>query len=110
MILFLLKGRTFHHPMRGGLDKYDFYAHLRYLTYVTLVEFVSSFGFQQDKVYLPLPEGSARYRALKDSSRPLAFAFRTAMQLLLPVRFPAMGMLSRSPVLESVNSGCKENA
>lgn len=81
VIPFLLNGKTFHDPMKGGLDKYEFYAHVRYFTYVTLVEFVSFFGFRPDKVYLPLPEGSARYQSLKARSRALAFAFRSAMHL-----------------------------
>ena len=90
VIPFLLNGRTFHNPMNGGLDKYEFYAHVRYFTYVSLVEFVSSFGFKADKVYLPLPEGSARYRSLRTRSRVRAFAFRSAMYLLyrlLPPRW-----------------------
>jgi SAM-dependent methyltransferase len=82
VIPFLLNGKTFHNPMNGGIDKYEFYAHVRYFTYTTLVEFVSSFGFHADKVYLPLPDSSARYQSLRSKSTVLAFAFRSAMYLL----------------------------
>lgn len=82
VIPFLLKGKTFHDPMKGGIDRYEFYAHVRYFTYVTLLEFVGSFGFSPDKVYLPLPKGSARYQALKTKSRVLASVFSTSMYLL----------------------------
>ena len=88
VIPFLLTGKTFHDPMKGGIDKYEFYAHVRYFTYVTMLEFVGSFGFRPDKVYLPLPEGSARYRSLKAKSRALAFAFRTTMYLIYRVLSP----------------------
>ena len=87
---FLLKGRTFHDPLsKSSRQRYEFYAHVRYLTYRSLVEYVSSFGFVPDAVYLPLPSGGTRYRAL---SKPKAIAYRFAMMLmyhLLPPRWAA---------------------
>lgn len=90
IIPFLLNGRTFHNPMNGGIDRYEFYAHVRYFTYVTLLEFVSSFGFKVEKVYLPLPKWSSRYQALRKKSKLMAFSLKAAMYILyktLPPRW-----------------------
>ena len=97
VIPFLLKGRSFHNPMNGGIDKYEFYAHVRYFTYVTLLEFVRSFGFRADKVYLPLPESSTRYLFLKKKSKTVAFLFRTAIHLFYSLASPRWGF---HPVLQ----------
>lgn len=79
----VINGRTFHNPLSpSSRQRYEFYAHIRYFTYRTLLEFVSSFGFTLDTVYLPLPEGSARYRALAEKSKLAAFSFRFAMNAL----------------------------
>jgi 2-polyprenyl-3-methyl-5-hydroxy-6-metoxy-1,4-benzoquinol methylase len=77
---YLLKGRAFEDPLSP--KKYEFYAHVRYFTYKTLLEFVSSFGFVLDTVYLPLPAGSTRYQALYASSKVKALAFRYSMMLM----------------------------
>lgn len=90
VIPFLLTGRTFHNPMAEGIDKYEFYAHVRYFTHKTLMEFVSSFGFTADKVFLPLPKSSSRYRSLEDRSKIRAKLFKATMYLLysiLPARW-----------------------
>jgi SAM-dependent methyltransferase len=78
---FLLTGRTFHDPLRES-SRYEFYAHLRYFTYRTLLEFVSSFGFVPDTIYLALPGGSSRYQAMYTNSRLKALSFRSAMKFL----------------------------
>jgi SAM-dependent methyltransferase len=88
VIPFLLKGRSFHDPMKGGIDRYEFYAHVRYFTYVTLLEFISSFGFRPDIVYLPLPAGSARYRALQTKSKLLAFLLKNGMHFFYRLTSP----------------------
>lgn len=88
VIPLLLHGKTFHDPMKGGIARYEFYAHVRYFTYESLLEFVSSFGFRPEIVYLPLPNGSARYRALQTKSRTLAFLFRNGMHLFYKVFSP----------------------
>lgn len=87
---FLLKGKTFHDPLsKSSRQRYEFYAHVRYLTYRSLVEYVSSFGFVPEAVYLALPGGSTRYRAL---SKPKKLAYKLTMTLmyhLLPARWAA---------------------
>jgi len=52
------------------------------------MDFVSSFGFVPETVYLPLPEGSTRYRSLYKRSRVKALALRNAMKLLYKVGSP----------------------
>ncbi len=80
---FLLAGKTFHDPLsKSSRTRYEFYAHVRYFTYRTLLEFVSSFGFIPDTVYLARPGGSTRYQALYAHSRLKALAFRSAMMLM----------------------------
>ena len=78
---YFLKGESFHNPLLDG-SKYEFYAHVRYFTFKTLVEFVSSFGFTPMEVYLPLPEGSSYYRTMRVKSPLKAWAFRSSMWLL----------------------------
>lgn len=83
---FLLKGRTFHDPLsKSSRQRYEFYAHVRYFTYRSLVEYVTSFGFTPDTTYLALPAGSRRYQAL---SKPKALAFRYAMTLFYSLLSP----------------------
>ena len=86
---FLWTGRTFHDPLsKSPRIRYEFYAHVRYYTYRTLLEFVSSFGYVPDTVYLALPAGSSRYRALYAKSKVGAFAFRSAMNLMYRLMSP----------------------
>jgi len=86
---FLFAGKTFHDPMsESSRTRYEFYAHIRYFTYRTLLEFVSSFGFTPDTVYLALPAGSTRYQALYSRSRPKALAFRYAMMAMYHLLSP----------------------
>ena len=86
---FLLTGRTFHDPLsESARTRYEFYAHVRYFTYRTLLEYVSSFGFVPDTVYLALPGGSTRYRKLYESSKAKALAFRYGMMLLYRLLSP----------------------
>lgn len=88
VIPFLLNGKTFHDPMNGGIDKYEFYAHVRYFTYRTLIEFVTSFGFVADKVFLPIPKKSSRYLELEKRSKLLALSFKTIMYLFYKIMDP----------------------
>lgn len=86
---FVLAGRTFHDPLsKSSRQRYEFYAHVRYFTYRTLLEYVSSFGFVPDTIYLPLPAGSSRYRALYARSKPKALTFRYAMWLMYNLLSP----------------------
>lgn len=87
---FVLLGRTFHDPIsKDPRQRYEFYAHLRYFTHRTLLEFVGSFGFVPDTVYLPLPEGSSRYLALYKRSKFKSMIFRNAMRLLYTLFSPS---------------------
>jgi SAM-dependent methyltransferase len=85
----LLAGKTFHDPLStSSRTRYEFYAHVRYFTYRTLLEFVSSFGFIPDTVYLALPGGSTRYQALYATSKVKALAFRYSMTLMYHLLSP----------------------
>jgi SAM-dependent methyltransferase len=91
----LLSGRTFHNPLSEE-SRYEFYSHVRYFTFRTLLELVTSFGFVADTVYIALPGGSSRYRRLYAASKTKALAFRYAMWLqrtLLPPRFASEPVL-----------------
>lgn len=86
---FILQGRTFHDPLsKSSRTRYEFYAHIRYFTYRTLLEYAGSFGFVPDTVYLALPGGSTRYQALYSSSKAKAMAFRYAMLLFYHIMPP----------------------
>ena len=87
LLPFLLSGRTFHNPLSPA-DRYEFYAHVRYFTYRTLLEYVSSFGFNPDTVYLSIPQESAHYRDLYAKSRFKALAFRYSMKTLYTLLSP----------------------
>ncbi|MFH1148409.1 MAG: methyltransferase domain-containing protein [Pseudomonadota bacterium] len=77
----LLRGKTFHDPF-GKRSRYEFYAHIRYFTYHTVVEFLSHFGFVIDTVYLPLPKGSTRFQTIRRQSKTLAFLIQNSFRLL----------------------------
>jgi 2-polyprenyl-3-methyl-5-hydroxy-6-metoxy-1,4-benzoquinol methylase len=77
----LLRGRTFHNPLVER-SRYEFYAHVRYFTYQTLIEFMHQFGFDEDAVYLPLPRGSSRFMRIRDRSRIAGFLIQYFFRLL----------------------------
>jgi len=77
----ILKGRTFHNPLDPE-ERYEFYAHVRYFTYYTLIELFESFGLYVDTVYLTLPETSSRYQKLKQKSKMKAFMFRNTARFV----------------------------
>jgi SAM-dependent methyltransferase len=78
---YLLKGESFHDPLQES-SRYEFYAHVRYFTFATLLKFVSSFGFTPLEVYLPLPQSSSHYQSMQVKSPLKAWAFRSFMHLL----------------------------
>jgi len=88
LLPFLLTGRTFHNPLGGGTDPYEFYGHVRYFTYRSLRELAVSFGFVLDTVYLALPELSSNYVALRKRSRIKASVFRLLMHALYRLGSP----------------------
>ena len=63
-------------------SRYEFYAHIRYFTYQTLLDYVPSFGFVPDTVYVALPESSSRYQLLRQKSMFKAVVFRQMMKLV----------------------------
>jgi SAM-dependent methyltransferase len=77
----LLKGKTFHDPF-GERSRYEFYAHIRYFTYHTLLDYVSHFGFSIDTVYCPLPQGSTKFKEIKEKNSYLAQSIRSFFYLL----------------------------
>jgi SAM-dependent methyltransferase len=102
---FLLAGKSFHDPLSPSpRTRYEFYAHVRYFTYRTLLEFVSSFGFIPDTVYLALPAGSTRYQAMVAASKIKALAFRYVMMLLYHLGSPRW---ASEPILCFRKSGSK---
>jgi SAM-dependent methyltransferase len=81
LVPFVISGKTFHDPL-SEQSKYEFYAHVRYFTYRTLTEYVNSFGFWQDTVYIPLPENSSRFQRLQEKSKIRAVVFRNALRII----------------------------
>lgn len=79
----MLAGRSFHDPLsKDGKERYEFFAHVRFFTLKTLLEYVSSFDFTAEAVYLPLPAESTRYKNLYKKSRMRALTYRTFMWTL----------------------------
>jgi len=92
----LVTGRSFHDPLGPELDRYEFFGHIRYFTYKTLRDYVSSFGFNLDSVYIARPEGSTRYLELYDKSKFKALSYRHIMTFrhrLLPPRWASEPIL-----------------
>jgi SAM-dependent methyltransferase len=81
----MLTGKTFHNPLEGD---YEFYAHVRYYTFRTLIDLVSSFGFVLDTVYIALPESNTQYRELKSKSPARAFFYRSGRWLMYQILSP----------------------
>lgn len=81
LLPFLKTGRTFHDPLSPG-DRYEFFAHVRYFTYRTLVEYVGSLGFTAEAAFVPLPAESTKFLRLKAHSPAKAWLFRTLMRLV----------------------------
>jgi SAM-dependent methyltransferase len=91
----IFTGKTFHDPL-GAEERYEFYAHVRYFTYRTLVDLMRFYKFIPETVYLALPKGSTRYQGLYKTSKLLAMAFKSAVWLkhhLLSARMAAEPIL-----------------
>ena len=76
----LMHARSFHDPMHSG-ERYEFYAHVRYFTFITLKELAESMGFVLDTVYIGLPAGSDRFRKMQQQSSFKAQIFHDLMWL-----------------------------
>lgn len=87
LIPFLWTGRTFHDPMAEE-SVYEFYAHVRYFTYRTLLEYCRQFGLSPTTVYLGVPSESSRYLRLKEKSPAAALAFKYIVKLLYTMASP----------------------
>jgi ubiquinone/menaquinone biosynthesis C-methylase UbiE len=85
---FLFTGRTFHNPLKNKLIRYEFYAHVRYFTYKTLIEFMREFGFIAELTYLPKPKESANFMRLKKRSSLLAGLFSLSMIVMYSILSP----------------------
>jgi len=87
LLPFVWSGRTFHNPLVDP-ERYEFYAHVRYFTYRSLVDYVSAFGFVHEATYLGVPSESSAYKSLYSRSKPKALAYRwglsTVYHLLSP--------------------------
>lgn len=91
----IFNGKSFHDPLAAD-SAYEFYAHVRYFTYRTLLEMTSSYGFALEAVYIALPELNSDYLALKSRSPFKAFIHRYSrwwMYHLLPPRWTAEPIL-----------------
>lgn len=83
-----LSGKSFHDPMPGRENGYEFFARVRYFTYGTLLEFVSSLGFTPEAVYVAIPSESARFQATYSDPRLGDLALQYAMKLMYRVLSP----------------------
>jgi len=92
-VLKLLFSGVVHDPLsEETLERYEFYAHVRYFTFKTLLNFVSSFGFTPQTVYVTLPLNGSRYQSLRTRSRFKAYMYRYERWLMyhiLPARWIA---------------------
>ena len=77
----LIKGKTFHDPFEEK-SRYEFYAHIRYFTYYTLVQYMKHFGFKVDTAYLPIPKGSTKFQEIRQRSKTVAFFIQNFFRLL----------------------------
>ena len=104
---FLITGRTFHNPLKEE-SRYEFYAHVRYFTYKTMLEFMAQFGLYAEKVYLALPKESSKFMKLKSKSPLKGKLFQSFMHLLYFLLGPRW---ASEPVIcfKKVNAACDAN-
>lgn len=87
LLPFLKTGKTFHDPLRKE-DKYEFYAHVKYFTYRTLIEFSAQFSFEAVSVYLGKPMEGSRFIMLKKNSPFKAGLYKIGMTTLYKILSP----------------------
>jgi 2-polyprenyl-3-methyl-5-hydroxy-6-metoxy-1,4-benzoquinol methylase len=87
LLPFIFSGKTFHDPLNKN-DKYEFYAHVRYFTYRTLIEVVSQCGFETAAVYIGKPSEGSRYLNLKRKSPLKAKIFKLGMSSIYKLFSP----------------------
>jgi SAM-dependent methyltransferase len=87
LIPLLCKGKTFHDPTDPN-EKYEFYGHLRYFTHISLIKYITSFGFTAEAVYLGKPEMGTRYLKFKSKHKVGAAVYKALTTTLYTV-FPS---------------------
>jgi ubiquinone/menaquinone biosynthesis C-methylase UbiE len=71
----VLHGRTYH-DIFDPIDRYEFYAHVRYFTYPSLLKYITAFGFTPQAVYLGVPKESSKYLRMKKANPLKALVFK----------------------------------
>jgi SAM-dependent methyltransferase len=96
-VLKILLSGIVHDPLsKETLERYEFYAHVKYFTFKTLLDFVTSFGYTPETVYLTLPLSGSRYQSLRTRSPFKAYTHRYGRWLMyhiLPPRWIAEPIL-----------------
>lgn len=87
LIPLIFKGKNFHEPLNPK-DSYEFYAHLRYFTHLSLIKYISSFGFTAEAVYLGKPEMGTRYLKFKSRHKIGAAIYKALMLTMYSVLSP----------------------
>ena len=82
----LFKGKTFHDPLNAK-ERYEFYGHLRYFTHLSLIKYITSFGFTAEAVYLGKPQMGTRYLRFKSKHKIGAAIYKASINTLYYV-FP----------------------
>ncbi len=88
----LVKGETFHDPLK----EYQFWAHLRFFTYKTLVKFLEHLRFFVADVFLPLPAVPAMYSGFTKGSKIKEFF---ALHLYPKIFFRISPRFCNEPIL-----------
>lgn len=88
----LIRGETFHDPF----EEYQFWAHVRFFTYKTLVKFLKYFGLFLADVFLPLPAVPTQYSGFTKGSRVKEFF---AMHLYPKIFFRISPRFCNEPIL-----------
>jgi 2-polyprenyl-3-methyl-5-hydroxy-6-metoxy-1,4-benzoquinol methylase len=83
----VISGYTYHDPIIPA-QQYEFYGHVRYFTYKTLLRYVSSFGFVPEAAYCAVPKESAKYKKLLQDSCFKAMVFKMGLTFLYHVASP----------------------
>ncbi len=82
----LFKGKTFHDPLNAR-EKYEFYGHLRYFTYISLIKYITTFGFTAEAVYLGKPSMGTRYLRFREKNKIGAATYKALLMTLFTL-FP----------------------
>ena len=81
----LFTGKSFHDPLE---EPYEFYAHVRYYTYRTFRDLISSYGYSLDTVYIALPQENTQFQELRANARIKAWLHRHSRWLMYHLLSP----------------------